>query len=121
MSLSDIKARSRRALHQIHGEPCIYTAVDGTVYPTTAQAQAGLTLTARFATKIKASTPENDGMTLLEGVERLLFSQDQLDSLGLVLENAATVDFPGFGLTFALDQEMDPDGPVTRYWTVTRE
>ena len=121
MSLSDIKAKTRRATHKVHGEPCVYTAPGMTTYPTAEQAAAGLVLNVRFATRIKASTPENDGLTLLEGVERLIFLQDELDLLGLELESTGTVNLPGFELSFVLDQEMDPDGPLTRYWTVTRE
>jgi hypothetical protein len=120
MSISDIKSKARRAIHRVHGEPCTYTAPGGAAIPSAEQIADGLTLTARFATKLKTFTPESDAMMILEGVERVIFNQEQLDALGLTPENAAVLDFPGFGITLHLDQEMDIDGPIDRPWTVTR-
>ena len=120
MSIADIKRKARTDLHRKLGEPCTYTAPDGAVFPSVAQAEAGLALTVRFATKLKAFTPETDALTILEGVERLIFNQDELTALSLVLDHAGQVAVPEFELVLDLDQEMDPDGPLNRYWTVTR-
>lgn len=121
MPFSDVKRRARTAVHKTFGEPCTYTAPGGVVSPSEEQAAAGLTLTVRFATKLKEFTPETDAITIIEGVERVIFNQDQLDALELEPVNAAVLDIPGLELSLVLDQPMDPDGPLNRYWTVTRE
>jgi len=119
-SISDIKRRARQQLHKRFGEPCTYTAPDGAVFPSEEQTEAGLVLSIRFATKLKTFQPDTDSVMLIEGVERVIFNQDQLDALALTPEHAGRVDAPGYELSLDLDQEMDPDGPINRYWTVTR-
>lgn len=119
MGLSAIKKEQRLALHAELGEPCSYSRGD-VESPTQEQLEAGLTLTARFHNKIKLHSGDNDGVSVLEGVEKLVFNQTQLDTLGLTLAHGAEIVFPGYGLTVVLDQEMDPDGPENVYWTVTR-
>lgn len=118
--LSSIKSKARRAIHRVHGWPCTYTAPDGAVFPSAAQASAGLTLTVRFGTKLKQFSPETDAVTIIEGVERVTFLQDQLDALSLVPDSAGVLTVPDLGFNLMLDQEMDPDGPLQTYWTVTR-
>lgn len=119
-SISDHKRRARQRIHKGFGEPCTYTAPGGAVFPSAEQSAAGDVLTVRFATKLRTFQPETDAMTLLEGVERVVFNQDQLDALGLAPEHGGRIVCPGYELTLDLDQEMDPDGPLNRYWTVTR-
>lgn len=119
-SISDIKRKARGQLHKRFGEPCTYTAPDGAVFPSAEQIAEGLTLSVRFATKLKTFQPETDGVMLLEGVERVIFNQDQLDALALTPEHGGRIEAPGYELSLDLDQQMDPDGPVNRYWTVTR-
>lgn len=118
--LAGIKSKARRAIHRIHGWPCTYTAPDGAVFPSAAQAEAGLVLTVRFATKLQQFTPETDAVTIIEGVERVTFLQDQLDALALAPAGAGRLTVPDLGFDLLLDQEMDPDGPLQTYWTVTR-
>lgn len=120
MSLSGLKRKARSKLHQRFGEPCVYTAPDGTVTPSVEQSAEGLVLHARFATRLRQFTPESEAVTILEGVERVIFNQDELDALELVPMHAGQLHFAGLELTLDLDQEMDPDGPLNRYWTVTR-
>lgn len=120
MSISDIKREARRQLHGVFGEPCTYTDRDGTVFPSAEQSAAGLPLTVRFGSKLRVFSPEAEAATILESVERVIFNQDQLDALALVPSHAGRIVAPGYELTLDLDQEMDPDGPVNRYWTVTR-
>lgn len=120
MSLSGLKRKARMKLHQRFGEPCVYTAPDGTVTPSAEQSAEGLVLHARFATRQRAFTPESEAVTILEGIERVIFNQPELDGLGLAPVHAGQLHFPDLELTLDLDQEMDPDGPINRYWTVTR-
>lgn len=120
MSMSQIKLAARQALHSELAEPCIYTDRDAPAIPSAEQSAGGLSLSARFKSKLKVGSAESDGLSILENVESLIFNQPQLDALALELESGAVVEFPGYGISFRLDQEMDPDGPVNRYWTVTR-
>lgn len=119
MGLSAIKREQRLALHERMGEPCSYARGD-VESPTPEQLAAGLTLTARFHNKIKLHSGDNDGVSVLEGIEKLVFNSTQLAALGLELEHGAEITFPGYELSVILDQEMDPDGPENVYWTVTR-
>jgi len=119
--LSDIKRDARLALHGELGEPCVYHDRDLGALPSSEQSGEGLILTARFATKLKTVSPVDDGLSILEGIERLTFQQPQLDALGIPeLDSGSLVEFPGYGLSFRLDQPMDADGPLNVYWTVTR-
>lgn len=120
MGLSGIKSDARLALHEAMGEPCIYRDNDDPEVPSAEQIEAGLVLTARFHTKAKLLATESDALRLMENIEKLVFSQPQLDALGIELVTGAEIEFPGYSLTCVLDQELDPDGPHNRYWTVTR-
>jgi len=118
--LAGVKSKARRAIHRIHGWPCQYTAPDGAVFPSTEQLSAGLTLTVRFGTKLRQFSPETDAVTIIEGVERVTFLQDQLDALAMSPQGAGRLSIPDLGFDLFLDQPMDPDGPLQTYWTVTR-
>lgn len=120
MSMSDIKKDARSAIHDRMAEPCIYQDRDLGAIPTPEQSAVGLSLSARFKSKLKVGSAESDGVSILEGVESLIFNQPQLDALALELESGTVVEFPGYGISFRLDQEMDADGPLNVYWTVTR-
>lgn len=120
MSMSQIKSDARTAIHENLAEPCIYTDRDAPAIPSVEQSAGGLSLSARFKSKLKIGNAESDGVSILEGVESLIFFQPQIDALGFELESGAVVAFPGYGISFRLDQELEPDGPLQRYWTVTR-
>lgn len=120
MGLSAEKTQARLALHARMGEPCTYSDGAEPTVPTAEHVASGLQLTARFHTKAKMTMSDNDGLSLMEPIEKLVFNQTQLTALGLTLENGADVSFPGYGITLTLDQELDPDGPENVYWTVTR-
>lgn len=119
MGLSSEKLNARLALHARMGEPCTYS-VGATIYPTEEQTAAGLELTARFHTKSKISTGDDSSMSVMEPIERLVFSETQLAALDLTLEGGAEIYFPGYNIRVELDQQLDPDGPENVYWTVTR-
>jgi hypothetical protein len=120
MALAAIKTAARQAIHDNLAEPCVYTDRDAPAIPSAEQLAGGLSLSARFKTKLKVAQAESDGLGILENVESLIFNQPQLDALALVLESGAVVEFPGYGISFRLDQQMDADGPLNVYWTVVR-
>lgn len=120
MGLSAIKQQARLGIHDRMAEPCSYSDGVEPTAPTVEQQAAGLALTARFHSRSKVNMGDHDGLVVMEPIEKLVFNQEQLTALALVPERGATVNFPGYGLTVTLDQELDPDGPVNRYWTVTR-
>lgn len=120
MSISDIKRKARQAIHGKFGEPCTYTAPGGAVFPSPEELAVGRTLTVRFATKLRTFQPESDALTILEGVERVIFNQQELDALELTPEHGGRIVAPGYELELDLDQPLDSDGPINRYWTVTR-
>jgi hypothetical protein len=121
MSMSDLKRTSRGLLHNALAEPCRYIDDTSLPIPSAEQLAEGLSLSIRFKSKLKVGSAESDGLSILEGVESLIFNQDQLDALGLELEGGSLIDVPGYGIVFRLDQRMDDDGPLNRYWTVVRE
>lgn len=121
MSMSEIKRTVRTTIHDLGSEPCICRTDDGTMVPSAEQSAEGLSLSVRFKTKLKTASPIDDGASILENIESLIFNQDQLDALALRLEYGMLIEIPGYELIFRLDQEMDADGPLNRYWTVTRD
>jgi hypothetical protein len=120
MSMSAIKANAREKLHAALAEPCTYRDRATPLTPSVEQSAGGLALTVRFGTKAKVTSPESDGLSIMENIEKLIFNQPQLTALGLELDSGGEVDIPGYGITLQLDQPLDPDGPVNVYWTVVR-
>lgn len=121
MSMAEIKTDARNALHAEMAEPCSYSDRGTPATPSAEQLAEGLFLSARFASKTKIASAESDAVSIMENIERLIFNQPQLDALGLELDHGGLVEFPGYGITFELDQRIDPDGPVNVYWTVVRD
>lgn len=118
MPLSEIKSQARQALHGAMGEPVTYS-FGGVTYPTADQIEAGLSLTARWHNKMRIQGErDSSDVGILEGINRLVFNTDQLDVLGLTLTRLGTVDVPGYGKSFRLDQHEEPDGPFNDYWSV---
>lgn len=121
MSLSEIKAQARTALHGAMAEPASYLApgVGGETYPSVEQIEAGLSLTVRWHTKMKI-TGERDSsdVGLLEGVNRLIFSDDNLAALGLTLTRLGVITIPGYSKSLRLDHPEESDGPLNVYWSV---
>lgn len=120
MSLSDIKREARLAIHNEMAEPCLYSDGINPTVPTPEQTDAGLELTVRWHLKAKVLSSESDGLSIMENIEKVVFIQDQLDALEFEPEGGCTLYFPGYDASVTLDQQLDPDGPVQRYWTVTR-
>jgi hypothetical protein len=119
MSLSEIKAQARAALHGAMAEPASYSFDGGTEYPTAEQIEAGLGLTVRWHTKMKiVGERDSTDVAFLEGVNRLIFSAEELDALGLTLQRNGVVVIPGYDKSLRLDSRGEPDGPQNVYWDV---
>ena len=117
--MSTIKSAARSAIHARGAEPCTHES-DGVVSPSAEQSAEGLSLSVRFKSKLRTASGDNDGVSILENVESLIFLQSQLDALAITLEYGDLIAIPGYEITFQLDQEMDSDGPLQVYWTVVR-
>jgi hypothetical protein len=120
MGLSVIKREARLAIQGAMGEPCTYSDGEHPTVPTLAHQAAGLGLTARFHTKSKVQMGDNDGLSLMEPIEKVVFNRTELLALDLELEQGSEVYWPGYGITVVLDSPLDPDGPENVYWTCTR-
>lgn len=119
MGLSGIKAQARQALHSAMAEPASYTAPGGTTYPTAEQVNDGLALTVRWHNKMRISGErDSTDAAILEGVNRLIFNNDELAALGITLERRGLVAIPGYSKSFRLEYHEDSDGPLNDYWTV---
>lgn len=118
--IADIKAEARAAIHDRGAVAAIYNDGESEDYPTAEQTAAGLILTVRFATKTKVVSPESDGLSIMEAIERVIFAQPQLDALGIEPTYNAVLTLPEYGISLQLDQPLDPDGPFNVYWTVVR-
>ena len=120
--LSAVKTQARAALHEAMSEPASYTApqsAGGAVTPTPEQIAAGLSLKVRWHTKMKIigeNTQADAG--ILEGINRLIFQQPNLDELGLTLAKNGIVDIPGYSKQLRLDMREESDGPLNVYWSV---
>lgn len=118
MPLSEIKRQARTDLHGAMAEPASYS-LSGTTYPTDEQIAAGLSLTVRWHNKMRiAGERTSDDTGILEGVNRLIFNNDNLAALGLTLTRLGVVVIPGYEKSFRLDYHEEPDGPLNDYWSV---
>jgi hypothetical protein len=119
--LSAVKAQARAALHDAMSEPASYTApgVGGAVTPSPEQIEAGLSLKVRWHNKqriVGENTQADAG--IIEGINRLVFQQPNLDELGLTLAKHGVITIPGYSKQLRLDYPEEPDGPLNRYWSV---
>lgn len=89
--------------------------------PSPEQAAAGLGLSVRWHNKLARAGNEQGGYDaeIIEGIERLVFNQDQLDALGLTLESRGVISIPGYGLQVRLEALEPADGPLNVYWVVS--
>ena len=132
MSLVDIKAKARRAIHGRLAVPCSLTDLthpDGLIF---ADDYSGKGLLVRYHTKIDTTGDlDGDYGEVIDGIDRLVFLDenvaevsDALEANGeapLTLSRGARVTIEGYkGLQFTLDAQEPPDGPLETIWTVAR-
>jgi len=118
MGTAEYKTQAREALHAALANSASYT-FGGNTFPTPEQLDAGLNLTARWHNKLKIiGERSQDDVGVIEGINRLVFTQPELDALGLTLARNALVAVAGLGKTFRLDYAEEGDGPLNVYWSV---
>ncbi len=121
------KISARRAVHQRFASLGVYTAPPnprgfyppaGYVFPQ----QVGFTV--RWHDKLVAQVGdlENSGYAqVFEGVDTLVFTQDELDLVNFPLARNGTVTLPDYEMTLQLDTLYPPNGPINVVWAVTRQ
>lgn len=133
MSLADIKARTRRA---IHGRLAVSATLvddnhpDGLIF---ADDYAGPGLTVRYHNKLdRTGDLTEDYAQIIDGIDRLIFLDENVVEVSaalvanseapLALSRGAEITIEGYkGLTFILDSQQPPDGPSETVWVVARQ
>lgn len=132
MSLADIKANARRAIHGKLAVSASYVDEDhpdGLIF---AEDYVGTGLTVRYHNKIDRSGDlDGDYAEIIDGIDRLVFLDENVaevsaalelnGELPLVLSRTGVVTIAEYkGLRFALDNQEPPDGPLETIWGVAR-
>ena len=133
MSLADIKARTRRA---IHGRLAVSATLVDETHPNGlifADEYEGGGLTVRYHNKIdRTGDLGGDYAEIIDGIDRLIFLDDNVAEVSaalvengeppLVIARNAEITIPEYkGLTFVLDTKSPPDGPSETVWVVARK
>lgn len=118
MDIAQIKAQSRTANHAFFGVAVLWSGDAGITW--TPETEDKEKLSARLHNKLVQNDIGGDYANIIEGIDRLVFNQDQLDALGITLRKGDLIQFTAYGYTFELDQPEQSDGPLNRYWHVTR-
>jgi hypothetical protein len=110
--LAVLKANSRQSRHSA-------LAVDAVYYDDETPSKP---ITVRWHNKLaRAGALEGGfGAEVIEGINRLVFNESELTSAGITLRHEGRVTIPQYNLTFSLDSQEPPDGPVNVYWTVAQ-
>ncbi len=118
-SFHDAKALARRAVHDTLAGPALYRgpapdgAPDDFVPPV-------FELAVRWHNRLDRSGigDEPGYAAVLEGINRVVFDQDELATKGLTLERLGRVTLVKFGTVFRLDTREPSDGPINEVWSV---
>jgi hypothetical protein len=120
VDMAEIKSQSRRVIHDRAAVSAIYTGPKG----------SGVigAPTVRWHNKIVRPGAQPDGydVTIIEGINRLIFNISQLATAGLggvplVLARTGEVAVESLNATFVLDALEPGDGPESIYWAVSRK
>lgn len=132
MSLADIKAKARRA---IHGKLAVPASLTDDSHPSGlifAEDYTGPGLLVRYHNKIDRNGDlDGDYAEVIDGIDRLVFNDENLAAVSAALEEngepplslarAAVVTIAEYkGLRFTLDSQEPPDGPLEVIWVVAR-
>lgn len=133
MSLIDIKARARRAIHRKLAVPV--TSFKDEEHPdglAFGDLVSPPTLTVRYHNKLaRDGNLDGDYAEIIDGIDRLIFLDENIAAVSaalveageapLVLSRGAEVLIqPYQGLRFTLDTQEPPDGPLEIAWVVAR-
>jgi len=133
VSLADIKAAARRAIHGRLAVPATLVDEDhpdGLIF---AEDYTGTGLTVRYHNKIDRSGDlDGDYAEIIDGIDKLVFLDSNVAEVSaalvangepaLVLSRGAEVTIPAYkDLTFVLDSQQPPDGPSETLWVVARK
>lgn len=133
MSLADIKARTRRALHGRLAVSADLVDADHATGLLFAEDYEGARLTVRYHNKLDRSGDlDGDYAEIIEGIDRLVFLDENVAEVSdaleanleapLMLSRGARVTIPEYkDLVFVLDSQEPPDGPSETIWVVARK
>jgi len=132
VSLADIKAAARRAIHGRLAVPANLVDddhPDGLIFDAD---YTGARLTVRYHNKLDRTGDLNgDYAEIIDGIDKLVFLDANVAEVSaaliangeaaLVLTRGAEVTIAGYkGITFSLDTQEPPDGPSETLWVVAR-
>ncbi|WLJ71127.1 hypothetical protein [Sphingomonas phage Carli] len=111
--ITEAKAKARRQVHRLAAAPATYE--DDTL-------GAPVAITVRWHNRIIPSETINDTSEIITGIERLVFSEEELAAMDppLTLLRGGIVTIPKYdNMQFELSFEEPNDGPVTTAWSVS--
>jgi hypothetical protein len=113
VDFADLKAAARKAVHDQFSVSATYN--DSTL-PSPVQVRV------RWHNRLLQQGDLSPGgyANIIEGVNRIVFSAEQIADLGLILRSRGTVQIPDYAATFALATREPTDGPVNVTWNVDR-
>lgn len=82
---------------------------------------ASTPVTVRWHNKLVNNGASIDGFdaTIIEGINRLVFQESELEAAGISLRRGGQVLIPDYdNATFKLDSDAPQDGPENIYWNV---
>jgi hypothetical protein len=114
VSFSALKAQARQAVHETFKVAASYS--DAFTPP--------IGLHVRWHNKLIRPMPNMEGVgyaELIEGVNRIIFAQDELQSLNVLPRSKGRVLLSDYGsIVFVLESREPADGPVDVIWNVSR-
>ncbi len=132
MSLADIKAKARRAIHRSLAVPALLRDAahpQGLIF---GDDYSGPGLLVRYHNKIDQTGGLDASYgEIIDGIDRMVFLDENIAEVSaallangeepLALSRDATVTIPAYkGLRFTLDTREPPDGPAETIWVVAR-
>jgi hypothetical protein len=115
--LAALKRQSRQTLHGVMAVLASYT--DSVTPPTDIHVRWHNTLILR-GKPIGVGASGEFGAEILEGIDRIVFQESELTSLGITIASGGYVTIYGYdNARFKLEAELQPDGPENIYFQVS--